>query len=90
MYGNYGKMPVPLFDGVSPTVGWQWLPDKEGGPAFAIIIRTRLGWLSVQERFPLTAEGWACAERRLAELSPINAAKVAQGLHSRGFKQRIP
>lgn len=82
-HNEYGEMPVPLADGLSPTIGWQWLPEKKGGPVFAIITRTRIGSLKAQERFPLTEQGWASAWQALASLSPGNAVRAATVIQDR-------
>jgi hypothetical protein len=89
VHSEYGDMPVPLADGFSPTIGWQWLPEKKGGPAFAVITRSRLGSLKTAQRFPMTEEGWAGAWRALASLSPHNAARAAAAIQARRAEGRI-
>ena len=89
-HDEYGEMPVPLVDGLFPTIGWQWLPEKKGGPVFAVIIRTRIGGLKAQERFPLTEEGWDRAWLALVSLSPPNAAAAAAVIRARPADDRDP
>lgn len=77
VHNEYGQMPVPLVRGLSPTIGWRWLPEQKGGPAFVVISQTRLGLPKAHDQFPLTEEGWARAWRSLEGLSPGSAAKAA-------------
>jgi hypothetical protein len=47
--------PHPLLDGPSPTLGWEFRPSAQGGPAFVIMRRTGLGSLKVVDSCePLT------------------------------------
>jgi hypothetical protein len=76
-------MPYPLLDGIPRTIGWQWRPAGKGGPVFAIITRGGMGGLKVQERFPLTEDGWRSAWHSLARSDPAAAGKVAARLAAR-------
>ena len=49
--------PFQLVPNLARGIGWEWLPDHKGGPAFVRVNRTALGSLKVVERFPLTPEG---------------------------------
>ena len=33
---QYTGVPFVLVEGLTRTVGWQWLPENKGGPAFVI------------------------------------------------------
>jgi Short C-terminal domain len=75
--------PYPLLDGLSPTIGWQFRPRANGGPAFVIIRRSGLGSLKVVENFPLTEDGWASAWQSLVTQNPGAAPKVLERLKAR-------
>jgi hypothetical protein len=76
-------IPFPLLDGIPRTIGWQWHRDAKGGPAFVTMSRGALGSLKVQERFPLTQEGWRDAWHSFARSDPAAAGKVAARLAAR-------
>ena len=80
---QYLGFPDPLLDGIPRTIGWQWQSEAKGGPVFAIIVRSAMGGLKVQERFPLTENGWRNAWHALAESDPVAARKVAARLAAR-------
>jgi len=44
--------PFALAEGVRLTIGCQRWPDKDGGPGFALLRRSRLGTLRVVQRVP--------------------------------------
>src|SRR5262249_9742441 len=72
--------PYPLFDGLSPTIGWSFRGQGAGGAEFAILRRRRvLGTLEVIVSFPLTEDGWAKAWQSLTKLNPEAAQKVLAG-----------
>jgi hypothetical protein len=81
--------PYPLLDGSSPTIGWQWLADRKGGPVLVVLTRTVLGSYKIQERFPLTDDGWAGAWRALARLSPDAAGRTREALAVRASEDRL-
>jgi hypothetical protein len=81
--GQVEAVPHPLIDGISPTVGWQFRLRADGGPAFMIIRRSRLGSLKVVESFPLTEDGWAAAWRSFIKRDPYAAQKVMTALKAR-------
>lgn len=76
-------VPYPLFDGISPTIGWQFRPRGKGGPAFMIIRRGGFGSLKVVETFPLTEDGWASAWQSLGAQNPAAVPKVLERLRVR-------
>src|SRR5437660_1406653 len=75
-YERYEDTPFALFDEGQYTLGWQFWPDKKGGPGFATLRRSGWGSPKVVGRFPLTDEGWAAAWPALVRLDPANAEKV--------------
>jgi hypothetical protein len=81
--------PYPLVDGISPTIGWQWRTEEEGGPAFTVITRSVMGTRKVRERFPLSADGWARAWSDLVRLSPANAAQAENALRRRAAESTV-
>jgi hypothetical protein len=88
-YEQYQGEAYPALDGITPTIGWQWRTEKKGGPAFAVINRTLLGSYKVQQRFPLTEDGWASAWQALVRLSPGNAVKIEARLRARAVEDRV-
>ena len=88
-YEQYTGTPYALDRDMSPSLGWQWLPERKGGPVFALIIRTPLlGSYKIAERFPCTEDGWAAAWRALSEQSPANAAALIELLGARAAEDR--
>lgn len=79
---HLGDAPCPLLDGLSPTIGWQFRPSREGGPAF-VIIRRRFGFWKVVEDFPLTEGGWAAAWRSLVRVNRGSVPQLLAALHAR-------
>jgi hypothetical protein len=75
--------PHPLVDGLSPTIGWQFRPQRKGGPAFMIIRRSALGSLKAVETFPLTEDGWASAWQSLIQQNPAAVPKALATLRTR-------
>lgn len=75
--------PHPLVDGLSPTIGWQFRPQRKGGPAFMIIRRSALGSLKAVETFPLTEDGWASAWQSLIQQNPAAVPKALATLRAR-------
>src|SRR5262249_54571160 len=72
--------PLPLLDGLSPTIGWSFQGPRGSGAAFAILHRRRVwGTLEVIESFPLTEDGWAKAWQSLTKWNPEAAQKVLAG-----------
>jgi hypothetical protein len=55
---QFAESPYSPLDAISPTIGWQFRPQKKGGPAFMILRRSPLGMLKAVETFPLTEDGW--------------------------------
>ena len=80
---QYTGVPFVLVDGLARTVGWQWLPETRGGPAFVIVSRGVMGGHKVLERFPLTADGWARAWHSVAVTDPGGAGKILAALRVR-------
>jgi Short C-terminal domain len=76
-------VPYPLFDGLSPTIGWQFRPRAKGGPAFMVLRRGGFGSLKVVESFPLTEDGWASAWQSLGAQNPAAIPKVLETLRVR-------
>jgi hypothetical protein len=85
---HHPGFPHPLLDGIPRTIGWQWQSEAKGGPVFAIIVRGAMGVPTVQERFPLTEDGWRNAWHALAESDPTAARKVAASLAARPAEPR--
>lgn len=75
----------PLLDGVNPTIGWQFRPETEGGPAFMIVRRGVLGMgtLRAVETFPLTEDGWTSAWQALLASNPAAAPRIAAAVKKR-------
>jgi uncharacterized protein YbjQ (UPF0145 family) len=80
---RYTGVPFVLVDGLTRTVGWQWLPDAKGGPVFAVVARGVMGGYKILERFPLTEDGWAQAWHSLATADVGSAGKVRAALRVR-------
>jgi caspase domain-containing protein len=80
---EFADTPHPLVDGLSPTIGWQFRPQRKGGPAFMIIRRGTLGSLKVVETFPLTEDGWASAWQSLIQQNPAAVPKILAILRAR-------
>jgi hypothetical protein len=74
-----GGRPYLLVDsGHRYSLGWQ--DDRKAGPNFVVARLTRLDSVKVQQRFPLTEQGWAEAWQTLCGLDADAAAAVAQRL----------
>ena len=80
---EFADTPHPLVDGLSPTIGWQFRPQRKGGPAFTIIRRSALGSLKIVETFPLTEDGWAGAWQSLIQQNPAAVPKALATLRAR-------
>jgi hypothetical protein len=57
------------------SLGWQ--DDRKSGPSFVVVRLTRLDGVKVQQRFPLTEQGWAAAWQALSGLDAGAAAAIA-------------
>jgi len=68
--------PCVLLNEGSCTIGWQGWEQSRGGPGFAVLRRGADGVLKVEQRYPLTDEGWAQAWQALTALDPDMAEKV--------------
>jgi len=79
--------PYPVLEGLSPSIGWQFRPDRRGGPVFVLLGRGAVG-LKVLERFPLSEAGWANAWQALVKQSPQAAEKIRVRLTEREREQR--
>lgn len=75
------NLPYPLLDGMPRVIGWQW--GGKDGPAFVIVARGALGGLKVQERYPLTEDGWHDAWRTIERTDPAAISKIAAVLERR-------
>lgn len=75
------SLPYPLLDGMPRTIGWQW--GGKDGSAFVIVARGALGGLKVQERYPLTEDGWRDAWRTIERTDPAAISKIAAVLERR-------
>jgi hypothetical protein len=74
-----GGRPYLLLDsGHGHSLGWQ--DDRKSGHCFVVVRLTRLDGVKVQQRFPLTEQGWAAAWEALSGLDAGAAAAVAQRL----------
>ena len=73
-------VPHPLVDGSSPTIGWQFRSQGQGGPAYMIIRRTAFGMFKAVETFPLTEDGWASAWEALLKRNPAAVPQVLEAL----------
>ena len=80
---EFADTPHPLVDGLSPTIGWQFRPQRKGGPAFMIIRRSTLGSLKAVKTFPLTEAGWASAWQSLIQQNPAAVPKALATLRAR-------
>jgi hypothetical protein len=80
--------PYPLVEELRHGIGWQYLPQKHGGPVFVILGRGALGARKVIERFPLTEAGWEMAWNALARLDPGAAARTRLQLKDRELEDR--
>ena len=68
--------PFVLLDDGPYSIGWQGWDQNRGGPDFAVLRRGTDGVLEVQQRYPLTEEGWAEAWQALTELDPDTAGRI--------------
>jgi hypothetical protein len=66
-------------EGLSRTIGWQFRPERRGGPVFVLLGRGAVGLPKVLERFPLTEAGWATAWHALAQQDPDAADRSGCG-----------
>jgi hypothetical protein len=82
--------PYPLLDGPSPTIGWQFRPQKKGGPAYMIIRRSAFGMFKAVETFPLTEEGWASAWQALLKRNATAVPQVLAALKARDASTATP
>jgi hypothetical protein len=80
--------PYPVLEGLSRTIGWQFRPERRGGPVFVLLGRGAVGLPKVLERFPLTEPGWARAWQALARQDPDAAGKIRGRLTEREREQR--
>jgi hypothetical protein len=80
--------PYPVLEGISRTIGWQFRPERRGGPVFVLMGRGAVGLPKVLERFPLTEAGWARAWQALVRENPDVAEKVRVRLKEREREQR--
>lgn len=76
-----------MLEGLSFTIGWQFRPDRGGGPVFVLLRRGAFG-LKALERFPLSEVGWANAWQALVKQSPQAAEKIRMQLTKREREQR--
>jgi len=72
--------PNVVLDGERYAIGWQRFPGKKGGPAYVTARRSALGLHKVVGRYPLTADGWACAWTELTKRAPTTANKTRAAL----------
>lgn len=99
--GDVPPRPIVASDGLSSgypslffdagrrfALGWQDWPDDEGGPGFALVRRTPLGGLKVQERFSFDDEGWAQAWRKLVRVDGDCAERTLVALAERRALRR--
>jgi hypothetical protein len=80
--------PYPVMEGLSRTIGWQFRPERRGGPVFVLLGRGAVGLPKVLERFPLTEAGWATAWQALAQQDPDAAGKIRVRLTEREREQQ--
>jgi len=80
--------PYPVLEGLSHTIGWQFRPERRGGPVFVLMARGALGAQKTLERFPLTEPGWAKAWQALTQADPAAADKISVQLQEREREQR--
>src|SRR5258708_35460457 len=71
-----------------PSVGWQWRPERKGGPCFLVGRETIMGDLKVIQRFPFTESGWSDAWRYLINLDPTIEARLRAKLLARQSAER--
>lgn len=76
-------VPFPIVAGLPSSIGWRWQPAAEGGPAFVIFSRGRMGGYKILASFPLTEEGWARAWQSLMQTDAAAAEKVVAALAAR-------
>src|SRR5215469_3577571 len=65
------------------SIGWQYRPDKRGGPCFLVGRETLGGSIKVLQRFPFTDEGWAQAWRFLLQTDDTLAESLRAELGAR-------
>jgi hypothetical protein len=86
---EFKDVPYVLLDGVSPTIGWQFRPEKKGGPAFVIVRRSAFGMLKAVETFPLTENGWADAWQALLSHNPAVVPQARDALVRLRWARRV-
>jgi hypothetical protein len=64
------------------SIGWQWRPEKYGGPSFVTLRRGVAGY-KIMSRYPLTEEGWAQAWHEFVSVDPGTTELVRRVLARR-------
>jgi hypothetical protein len=77
----YRDPQMVLDSGQRLSLGWQH--HRKAGPSFIIIRQSWMGTLRVNERFPLTEQGWAAAWRALSDADERAAVSLAAALAQR-------